>query len=51
MVKRGAGVLLALLLWGCPDDIGNVMNGAVIGLRAPGDLDGVANGGSEVLLT
>jgi len=51
MVKRGAIVLLAGLLWGCPDDVGGSVNGVVTGLQAPADLTAVANGGSEVLLS
>lgn len=51
MVRRCAAVLLAVLLWGCPDDIGGGGGVAVTGLRAPEDLKGVPNGGSEIVLT
>jgi len=51
MVKRALGVLLPLLLWGCPDDFGAGMGRLVAGLRTPTDLDGAPNGGSEVVLT
>jgi len=51
MVKRGAIVLLAGLLWGCPDDIGGGVSGVVTGLRAPSDLTAVPNGGSEIVLS
>ena len=49
MVRRPTVALLALLLWGCPDDIGGG-GGVVTGLRAPSQLTAVPNGGSEVLL-
>lgn len=51
MVRRSAAVLLAVLLCGCPDDIGGSVGGVVTTLRAPGDLKGVPNGGSEIVLT
>lgn len=51
MVKRTAILLLAGLLWGCPDDIGGGVSGVVTGLRSPSDLEGVARGGSEIVLT
>jgi hypothetical protein len=50
MVKRSAAALLAALLCGCPDDIGGG-GGVVTGLRAPAELKGVPNGGSEIVLT
>jgi hypothetical protein len=50
MVNRGSLVFLAMLLWGCPDDIGSGLSIAKSKLEAPTDLEGVANGGSEVQL-
>jgi hypothetical protein len=49
---RAGVVLVALLLVGCPDDV--AQRGAVsveVGLRAPTDLAGVADGGSVMKLT
>ena len=45
-------MLLALLLAGCPDEIGRGSTQVIVsGLLAPSSLTAVANGGSQVLLT
>jgi len=51
MVRRSVLVVLASLLWGCPDDLGGGLGNVVTGLRSPTDLEGIPNGGSEVVLT
>lgn len=50
MVNRSVTALFAVLLCGCPDDIGGG-GGVVTGLRAPTNLRATPNGGSEVVLT
>jgi hypothetical protein len=55
MVTRACKAVLAawtaVLLAGCPDDLGQGLGGEGGGLLAPESLSATANGGSEILLT
>ncbi|MBI3857222.1 MAG: fibronectin type III domain-containing protein, partial [Planctomycetes bacterium] len=51
MVKRALPLLLALVLAGCPGELGNGLADAATGLIAPSGLAAVLNGGSKIALT